>query len=173
MDELLHLLHQAPRSSRIPVLVEQLEREQPANLSRDGHLLRGVWELRWSSASQPWLQQAPWLENLQVLDPQRQRGLNLLRLKGPLGALAAVSVVARVDLAGGQRINVTFERGGWIGPQLGQVRPAVLAQVRQSFPAWLDITVLTPALRVCRGNAGTIFALLRRHDLELDALFPA
>jgi hypothetical protein len=88
MDELLHLLHQAPRSSRIPVLVEQLEREQPANLSRDGHLLRGVWELRWSSASQPWLQQAPWLENLQVLDPQRQRGLNLLRLKGPLGALA-------------------------------------------------------------------------------------
>jgi hypothetical protein len=56
---------------------------------------------------------------------------------------------------------------------LGQIRPTVLAQVRQSFPAWLDITVLTPELRVCRGNAGTIFALLRRNDLELEPLFPA
>ncbi len=173
MDELLHLLRQVPRSSQIPALVEQLEREQPANLSRDGALLRGVWELRWSSAKQPWLQQAPWLENLQVLDPERQRGLNLLRLKGPLGPLAAVSVVARLELAGGERINVTFERGGWIGPPLGQIRPTLLAQVRQSFPAWLDITVLTPELRVCRGNAGTIFALLRRNDLELEPMFPA
>jgi hypothetical protein len=40
--------------------------------------------------------------------------------------------------------------------------------VRQSFPAWLDITVLDGELRVCRGNAGTLFALLRRPDLRLD-----
>ena len=39
--------------------------------------------------------------------------------------------------------------------------------VQQSFPAWLDITVLTQELRLCRGNAGTIFALLRRPDLAV------
>jgi hypothetical protein len=40
-------------------------------------------------------------------------------------------------------------------------------EVQQSFPAWLDITVLTEELRLCRGNAGTIFALLRRPDLAV------
>jgi hypothetical protein len=41
-------------------------------------------------------------------------------------------------------------------------------QVQQSIPAWLDITVLSPELRLCRGNAGTIFALLRRPDLAVE-----
>jgi hypothetical protein len=42
--------------------------------------------------------------------------------------------------------------------------------VQQPFPAWLDITVLDGELRVCRGNAGTLFALLRRPDLNLQEL---
>jgi hypothetical protein len=45
-----------------------------------------------------------------------------------------------------------------------------LRNVNQSFPAWLDITVLDANLRVCRGNAGTLFALTRRHDLNLADL---
>jgi hypothetical protein len=43
--------------------------------------------------------------------------------------------------------------------------------VQQSFPAWLDITVLSQELRLCRGNAGTIFALLRRPDLAVADFF--
>jgi PAP_fibrillin len=43
--------------------------------------------------------------------------------------------------------------------------------VKQSFPAWLDITVLDDGLRVCRGNAGTLFALVRRPELQLDDFF--
>lgn len=39
--------------------------------------------------------------------------------------------------------------------------------VKQSFPAWLDITVIDQQLRICRGNAGTTFALLRREDLQI------
>jgi hypothetical protein len=42
--------------------------------------------------------------------------------------------------------------------------------VSQSFPAWLDITVLDNELRICRGNAGTVFALLRRNDLQINEL---
>jgi hypothetical protein len=151
-------------------LIERLEREHPADLGRDARLLEGVWQLRWSSSSLPYLMVAPWLENLQVLDPERGRGMNLLRLVGPLGQLAGIAVQARIAVEGPQRVSVCFERGGWLGPPWGQGRLQLLREVKQSFPAWLDITVLDAELRVCRGNAGTLFALLRRDDLAVADL---
>jgi hypothetical protein len=106
--------------------------------------------------------------------------MNLLRLPGPLGSLAGIAVEAAIGIdppAGQtpsgqrqQRISVRFQRGGWIGPQLGVGRLQLLRKVQQSFPAWLDITLLDDTLRVCRGNAGTLFALLRRPDLNLQEL---
>jgi len=153
--------------------VGQLEETQPCNLESDAQWLSGVWELRWSSAKQPWLKQSPWLENLQLLDLSHGRGMNLLRLRGPFGALAAISVVADLEVEDGRRVKVNFRRGGWIGPQLGAWRPELLAQVKQKFPAWLDMTVLDEELRICRGNAGTVFALIRRRDLAMDTLFPS
>jgi hypothetical protein len=172
-ESLMALLRQpAVPAAEVTPWIARLEAEQPADLERDGHLLAGVWDLRWSSARQPWLVQTPWLENLQVLDPEHQRGMNLLRLRGPLGTLAAVSVVARLEASGGQRLAVQFERGGWIGPRLAGLRPELLLSVRQPFPAWLDITVLDDDLRICRGSAGTVFALLRRTDLNATDLLP-
>jgi hypothetical protein len=172
-ESLMALLRQpAVPAAEVGPWIPRLEQEQPADLNRDAPLLAGVWELRWSSARQPWLVQMPWLENLQVLDPEHQRGMNLLRLRGPLGTLAAVSVVARLEASGGQRLAVQFERGGWIGPRLAGLRPELLLSVRQPFPAWLDITVLDDDLRICRGSAGTVFALLRRTDLNATDLLP-
>ena len=171
---------------RVRELIESLEREQPADLIRDQALLRGVWELRWSSSSLPYLAVAPWLENLQLLDPANGRGMNLLRLAGPLGPLAGIAVQAAIaiepaaseaDVAAStepppptQRVSVRFVRGGWLGPQIGQKRLQLLREVKQSFPAWLDITVVDGEIRVCRGNAGTLFVLLRRPDLSLESL---
>jgi len=162
-------------------LIERLERLRPADLDRDGAQLRGVWELRWSSSSLPYLAVAPWLENLQLLDPERGRGMNLLRLAGPLAPLAGIAVQAAIAIdplgeaatSPRQRVTVRFERGGWLGPRFGAGRLQLLREVRQSFPAWLDITVLDQELRVCRGNAGTLFALLRRPDLEIEELLPS
>jgi hypothetical protein len=154
---------------RVIALIEQLERQCPADLARDASLLRGVWQLRWSDGSQPYLMVAPWLENLQLLDPATGRGMNLLRPAGPLGDLAGIAVQARIAVEGPQRVSVRFERGGWLGPKLGEGRLQLMREVRQSFPAWLDITVLDRQLRICRGNAGTLFALLRRDDLALSA----
>lgn len=177
--ELLALLQVgAPAASdeRMRALIESLERSAPADLDRDRALLSGVWELRWSSSRLPYLVVAPWLENLQLLDPERGRGMNLLRLTGPLGPLAGIAVQAELTLAAAlegepaQRVGVRFQRGGWLGPQLGERRLSLLRRVNQSFPAWLDITVLDQDLRVCRGNAGTLFALLRRNDLRLEDL---
>jgi hypothetical protein len=67
-------------------------------------------------------------------------------------------------------VQVRFRRGGWLGPSLGAGRLQWLRSVDQSFPAWLDITVLDADLRICRGNAGTLFALTRRPDLNLADL---
>ncbi len=166
---------------RVRQLIEQLELEQPADLVRDQALLRGVWELRWSSSSLPYLAVAPWLENLQLLDPARGRGMNLLRLAGPLGPVAGIAVQAAIAIEPvaaaaaepvlpAQRVSVRFQRGGWLGPRIGQNRLQLLREVKQSFPAWLDITVVDEQIRVCRGNAGTLFVLLRRPDLSLESL---
>jgi hypothetical protein len=181
--ELLQLLQQEPRGSanrhgdRIQALIAALEQAQPTDLSRPEALqqLEGVWELRWSSSSQPYLAVAPWLENLQCLAPSQGRGMNLLRLSGPLSSLAGIAVEASIavldaELPPGQRVEVRFRRGGWLGPAIGANRLQWLRSVNQSFPAWLDITVLDDNLRVCRGNAGTLFALTRRQDLNLADL---
>ena len=181
--ELLELLQQEPRGSanrhqeRIKTLISALEQAQPANLSSTEDLMRleGVWELRWSSSSQPYLAVAPWLENLQCLAPSQGRGMNLLRLSGPMASLAGIAVEASIEVIAAeqpptQRVQVCFKRGGWLGPPLGAGRLQWLRSVNQSFPAWLDITVLDQHLRVCRGNAGTLFALTSRSDLKLEEL---
>lgn len=179
---LLALLRQEPRGvaqrqePRLRALIGALERSLPADLAAAGALeqLEGVWELRWSSSSQPYLAVGPWLENLQLLAPSQGRAMNLLRLPGPLASLAGIALEAAIAVetsaAPRQRVQVRFQRGGWLGPPLGSGRLQLLREVRQAFPAWLDITVLDTELRVCRGNAGTLFALLRRSDLSLHQL---
>jgi hypothetical protein len=179
--ELLTLLRQEPRGAasrqgkRVSQLCQELERSQPADLAAPGaqELLEGVWELRWSSSRQPYLAVGPWLENLQLLAPSQGRGMNLLRLPGGLAPLAGIAVEAAISVENNQRVEVRFKRGGWLGPPLGGRRLQLLRTVQQSFAAWLDITVLDQDLRICRGNAGTLFALLRRPDLQLaDLLLP-
>ena len=102
-----------PNDPSIAERVSALEQSNPADLSRDSALLEGVWDLRWSSSSQPWLRQAPWLENLQVLDPAQKRGCNLLRLRGPFGAIGAISVEADLEIINEKRVEVKFRKGGY------------------------------------------------------------
>jgi hypothetical protein len=193
-QELLRLLREGGRGAagrqgeRVHELFTALERALPADLAAPGalELLEGVWELRWSSSRQPYLAVGPWLENLQLLAPSQGRAMNLLRLPGGLGPLGGIAVVAAIAInpdeapagsaapGGGplQRVEVRFQRGGWLGPPLGGSRLQLLRTVQQPFPAWLDITVLDQELRLCRGNAGTQFALLRRPELRIDDLLP-
>ena len=172
-EQLVKLLHQNPKSDLIPSLIDDVEYPSKVNLQSEGELLKGVWELRWSSSTQPWLKQAAWLENLQVLDPIQQKGMNILRLSGPIGSLAVIAVEAELSINGENQVGVKFKKGGWIGPSLGNGwRPKLLKDINQSFPAWLDITALDESLRICRGNAGTCFALLKRHDLSVSDWIP-
>ena len=193
-QELLRLLREGGRGAagrqeeRVRELFTALERDMPANLAAPGalELLEGVWELRWSSSRQPYLAVGPWLENLQLLAPSQGRAMNLLRLPGGLAPLGGIAVVATIAVNPGeapngsaapgggplQRVEVRFQRGGWLGPPLAGGRVQLLRGVQQPFPAWLDITVLDQELRLCRGNAGTLFGLLRRPELRLNDLLP-
>ena len=68
-EELLVLLRRGARGEaqrqgpRVRELILELERTSPIDLAATGalELLEGVWELRWSSSSQPYLQAVPWL----------------------------------------------------------------------------------------------------------------
>jgi hypothetical protein len=173
MDKLIRLLREDPRNKNVVNLINMVEESSTIDLNNSSNLLMGVWELRWSSAKQPWLRQAGWLNNLQILDPKNSRGMNLLRLAGPLGSVAAVTVEAELSIKKPNRVGVRFRKGGWSGPTLpGGQRIKLLKNINQSFPAWLDITALTSELRICRGNAGTTFALLKRHDLSVSDFLP-
>ena len=61
---LQELSQQRPQASRIEELVSRLERDHPCDLNHQQQQLEAVWELRWSSSTQPYLQVQPWLENL-------------------------------------------------------------------------------------------------------------
>ncbi|MFS6827468.1 PAP/fibrillin family protein [Cyanobium sp. ATX 6F1] len=156
-------------SGSIRTLIEALEREQPADLDQQLDQLAGVWELRWSSGPRPERLLGPWAQSLQLLDPAQGRALNVLRLSG-LDGLGQITASAAIERIGPRRLSVRFEQVGWSGPRLGGRRLDLLRSVRQSFPAWLDVTVLDQELRICRGNAGSLFALTRL-PLELSA-FP-
>ena len=171
-DQLVKLLRQKPNDAGLQTLIERVEHEQPADLTNSADLLRGVWELHWSSSQQPWLKPSPGLESLQILDPEHGRGCNLLRLRGPLSALGGIRVQAQVQVARSQQVMVRFRQGGWVGPSLpNREQLSLMRKVQQSTPAWLDITVLDEQLRICRGNAGTTFVLLKRNDLNLSTFF--
>ena len=172
-EQLVDLLVENPKSTLIAPLISKVECLSKVNLKYEGKLLKGVWELRWSSSTQPWLKQAAWLENLQVLDPIQQKGVNLLRLSGIIGSLAVIAVEADLSINGEKQVGVRFKKGGWIGPSVGNGwRPKLLKNIYQSFPAWLDITVIDESLRICRGNAGTCFALIKRKDISVEERIP-
>ena len=154
-EQLVDLLQHRPSDPGLQTLINRVEQEHPTDLTSSADLLHGVWELRWSSSRQPWLKPTAGLENLQVLDPGQGRGCNLLRLRGPLRSLGGIRVQAELKIADSTRVEVRFRQ-----------KLTLMRQVQQSTPAWLDITVLDQQLRICRGNAGTTFALLRRNDLN-------
>ena len=172
-DKLRNILQTDPKSCIIPSLIEEFEFESRVDLETDLSLLKGAWELRCSSSTQPWLKQAPWLENLQILDPVQKKGVNLLRLSAPIGSVVGIAVEAELSINSSNQVGVQFKRGGWLGPSLGNGwRPKLLATINQSFPAWLDITGLDDSIRICRGNAGTCFALIKRTDLAVHDWIP-
>ena len=85
LSKLINTLEMAPKSRKIFDYIKSAEIEFSIDISKQLDQLRGVWELRWSSSKSPFLNYIPFLDNLQILDPDKCRGLNFLRPKGFLG----------------------------------------------------------------------------------------
>ena len=170
-SKLIETLERSPNSKKIEKLIKLSENESAVDITNQVDNLVGVWELRWSSSKSPVLNYSPFFNNFQILDLKNSRALNFLSPKGLLGKLLSTNILAKLDVIDQKRINVTFEKAGIIGPHLFGKSMVFLSEIKKTQTGWLDTTVLTDKLRVCRGYKGTTFALLKREDLLLADFF--
>ncbi len=170
-SQLTGILQHTPKSKMIGELIKLAESESSVNIINQIELLTGVWELKWSTSNSPLLNYSPLLDNLQILEPDKRRGLNLLRAKGFVGRFFSTNILASLEIIDQKRIDVSFEKAGIMGPQLLGKKISFLSEIKKTQKGWLDTTVLTPSLRVCKGYKGTTFALLKRDDLSLSEFF--
>ena len=94
-----------------------------------------------------------------------------MRPKGFLGNFLATNILAELNIIDQKRINVIFKKAGIIGPQLLGKNIGLFSEIKKTQKGWLDTTVLTNKLRVCKGYKGTTFALLKRDDLSISEFF--
>ena len=154
--KLIKNLEQAPKSKNIIDFIKLAENDSSLDITRQLNQLSGVWELRWSSSKSPFLNYSPLLDNLQILDPENGRGLNILRTRGFLGKFFTINVLAELDIIDQKRTNVTFKKAGIYGPHLLGKNISFFSEIKKTQKGWLDTTVLTNKLRVCRGYKGTV-----------------
>ena len=171
ISKLIEVLEHTPKSNQIAELIKLAESESSVDITKQIDLLTGVWELKWSTSNSPFLNYSPLLDNLQILEPERSRGLNLLRTKVFAGKLFSTNILASLEIVDQKRINVSFKKAGITGPKFLGKKISFLSEIKKTQKGWLDTTVLSPDLRICKGYKGTTFALLKRNDLSLTEFF--
>ena len=159
-QQLLELLLSRPNSKEIWNMAEELEKQSNFILDNDIEMLRGIWELRWSSSKAPFLNYSPLVDNLQILDPLNLNGLNLLKPRG-INTIIGTGIVAKLRSLNEKKIGVSFTHAGIIGPNIGIRRINALTKIKKEQKGWLEITFLSKDLRICRGVKGTLFVLRR------------
>tara|TARA_Y100001933_G_scaffold208796_1_gene212451 strand:- start:480 stop:794 length:315 start_codon:yes stop_codon:yes gene_type:complete len=92
--------------------------------------------------------------------------MNLLKPRGVNGIIGT-GIVAEIYPLNVIRVGVKFTRAGFIGPNIGFTKLNALAQIKREQTGWLDITFLSKNLRICRGDKGTLFTLLKRNNDKL------
>ena len=165
-NKLINLLFKKQKSSEIHNLAKKLEKASKFNIKNDLQTLTGIWELRWSSSSAPFLSYSPLINNLQILDPINSLGLNLLKPRG-IKSIIGTGIVAEINPISEIRIGVKFTYAGIIGPKFGNRNIKALAEIKKEQTGWLDITYLSKKLRICRGDKGTLFILNKINDESL------
>jgi len=165
-SKLLKILIEKPNSKDILSMAMELECNSNFNLKSDIEKLKGIWELRWSSSNAPFLNYSPLIDNLQILNPSKSSAMNLLKPRGVNGIIGT-GIVAELYPLNEIRVGVKFTHAGFIGPNIGFIKLKALTQIKREQKGWLDITYLSKNLRICRGDKGTLFTLLRRNDEKL------
>ena len=169
-SKLLKILIEKPNSRDVLSMAMKLESNSKFNLKSDIKKLRGIWELRWSSSNAPFLNYSPLIDNLQILNPSKSNAMNLLKPRGVNGIIGT-GIVAELYQINDIRVGVKFTRAGFIGPNIGFTKVKALASIKKEQRGWLDITYLSKNLRICRGDKGTLFTLIKRDDENLFTKF--
>ena len=169
-SKLLKILIEKTNSKDISSMANKLESNSNFNLKSDIEKLKGIWELRWSSSNSPILSYSPLIDNLQILNPTKSNGLNLLKPRG-IDGIIGTGIVAELYPLNEIRIGVKFTHAGFLGPNLGLKKLKALARIKRDQKGWLDITYLSKNLRICRGDKGTLFILIRRNNEKLFTKF--
>ena len=165
-NKLLKILIEKPNSKDILSMAMKLESNSNFNLKSDIEKLKGIWELRWSSSNAPFLSYSPLIDNLQILNPSKSNAMNLLKPRG-VNRIIGTGILAKLYPINEIRIGVKFTRAGLIGPNIGLTKLTALALLKREQKGWLDITYLSKDLRICRGDKGTLFTLVKRDDEKL------
>ena len=168
--KLLKILIEKPNSKDILSMALKLESNSNFNLKSDLEKLKGIWELRWSSSNAAFLRYFPLIDNLQILDPCKSKAINLLKPRGVNGIIGS-GIIAKLYSLSGIRVGVKFTHAGFIGPTIINLKLKALAPIKREQKGWLDITYLSKNLRICRGDKGTLFVLVRRNDEKLFTKF--
>ena len=169
-QQLLDLILSSPKTKKIKNMAEELEKESKFTLNTNIDMLKGVWELRWSSSKAPFLNYSPLVDNLQILDPLNLNGLNLLKPRG-INSIIGTGIVAKLSSLNEKKIGVSFTHAGIIGPYIGIRKINALTKIKKEQKGWLEITFLSNNLRICRGDKGTLFILRRIKDNMLFERF--
>ena len=169
-SKLLEILIEEPNSKEIASMAMKLENNSNFNLKHDIEKLKGIWELRWSSSKAPFLNYSPLIDNLQILNPSKSNAMNLLKPRG-INGIIGTGIVAELYPLNEIRIGVKFTYAGLIGPNVGFKKLKAFAQIKREQKGWLDITYLSKNLRICRGDKGTLFALIKRNNEKLFTKF--
>ena len=169
-SKLLKILIEKTNSKDISSMANKLESNSKFNLKSDIEKLKGIWELRWSSSNSPILSYSPLIDNLQILNPTKSNGLNLLKPRG-IDGIIGTGIVAELYPLNEIRIGVKFTHAGFLGPNVGLKKLKALARIKRDQKGWLDITYLSKNLRICRGDKGTLFILIRRNNEKLFTKF--
>ena len=165
-SKLLKILIEKPNSKDILSMAMKLESKSKFNFKSDIENLKGIWELRWSSSNAPFLSYSPLIDNLQILNPSKSNAMNLLKPRG-INGIIGTGIVAELYPLNEIRVGVKFTHAGLIGPKIGITKLRALAQIKREQKGWLDITYLSKNLRICRGDKGTLFTLVRRDNEKL------
>jgi len=169
-SKLLEILIEKPNSKDILSMAMKLESNSNFNLKSDIEKLKGIWELRWSSSNAPFLSYSPLIDNLQILNPSKSNAMNLLKPRGVNGIIGT-GIVAELYPLNEIKVGVKFTHAGLIGPNIGFTKLKALTKIKKEQKGWLDITYLSKNIRICRGDKGTIFTLIRRDNKKLFTKF--
>ena len=165
-SKLLKILIEKPNSKDILSMALKLESNSNFNLKSDIEKLKGIWELRWSSSNAPFLNYSPLINNLQILKPSKSKAINLLKPRG-IDGIIGTGIISELSTISDIRLGVKFTHAGFIGPNIGFVKLKALAPIKREQKGWLDTTYLSKNLRICRGDKGTLFILVRRNNEKL------